>query len=173
MPQLDLATFASQIFWLGIVFATLYFLMSQLALPQVREVLHNRKTRISNDLAKAEALKNEALEAEKAYQVALAEAKNQARKLLEETHAAIKQQEHTRYAQINETFTRQIKEFEHRVTTLRKEAEGNFSAASVGITQEIIRKLVGISLEKEVILAELENQQTLWEHNTTSRSKPN
>ena len=63
MPQLDFATFASQIFWLVVTFGVLYLIMARSALPVIREVLQTRQTRIFEDLRKAEKLKEEAQEA--------------------------------------------------------------------------------------------------------------
>ena len=38
MPQFDIASFPSQIFWLVVTFGILYFVMSKLVLPRVGDV---------------------------------------------------------------------------------------------------------------------------------------
>lgn len=53
MPQFDPSSFASQIFWLAICFGLLYFAMSKVFLPRIRDILHNRDTVINNDKAVA------------------------------------------------------------------------------------------------------------------------
>ncbi len=45
MPQLEVATYASQIFWLIVAFSTLYWLLSRRALPRVAEILEARQDR--------------------------------------------------------------------------------------------------------------------------------
>ena len=46
MPQLDLSTFPSQLFWLAVVFIVLYVLMARLGLPKIGTVLAERRQRI-------------------------------------------------------------------------------------------------------------------------------
>ena len=42
MPQLDPATFPTQLFWLAVVFVVLLILMARVGLPRVREVVETR-----------------------------------------------------------------------------------------------------------------------------------
>ena len=60
LPQLDLTTYSSQVFWLIVSFVVLYFLVAKLAMPRIAEVLEERQERIEDDLDKAETLKKEA-----------------------------------------------------------------------------------------------------------------
>ena len=39
LPQLDIATYASQVFWLIVTFIVLYFLVAKIAMPRIAEVL--------------------------------------------------------------------------------------------------------------------------------------
>ena len=57
LPQLDVQTYASQIFWLVVSFIVLYFLVAKVAMPRISEVLEERQERIEDDLDKAETLK--------------------------------------------------------------------------------------------------------------------
>ena len=54
LPQLDLSSFPSQIFWLGIGFTILYVAFSSKILPAMAANLENRDQTIKNDLATAE-----------------------------------------------------------------------------------------------------------------------
>ena len=58
-PPLDPQHFPSQLLWLAIAFGLLYLLMSRVALPRVGAMLEARRSRISGDLARAKALKEE------------------------------------------------------------------------------------------------------------------
>jgi len=44
MPQLDLSTFPSQIFWLAVFFVVLYLLMAKLAIPRIERVIDSAAT---------------------------------------------------------------------------------------------------------------------------------
>ena len=68
VPQLEVWTFPSQIFWLLITFSTLYYLLSRKALPRVSEILEARQDRIAADLDQAQRLRREAESALATYE---------------------------------------------------------------------------------------------------------
>ena len=69
MPQLEqISTFPSQIFWLVITFAALFFVMWRIAVPRIADVLEARQKRIDDNLDKAETAKKEAEAAIEAYE---------------------------------------------------------------------------------------------------------
>ena len=78
LPQLDVATYSSQVFWLIISFIVLYFLVAKLAMPRIAEVLEERQERIEDDLDKAETLKKEAYQVRIEYEKALSAAREKA-----------------------------------------------------------------------------------------------
>ena len=92
MPQLDISTFSNQIFWLVITLVIIYFVLSKIALPRIASVLSDRQMTISNDIARAEDLKQSAIEAENAYNLALSEARAEAQMIIDEAKAEIKQE---------------------------------------------------------------------------------
>ena len=51
--------FASQIFWLALIFVALYLLMARVALPRIGGILAEREGNIDGDLAEAQRLKDE------------------------------------------------------------------------------------------------------------------
>src|SRR5690349_17551888 len=85
MPQLDLATFPSQIFWLAVFFVVLYLLMAKLAIPRIEKVIDERRNRVDSDLDKAAQMKSEAEAVIAAYEKALADARHQAQLTMKET----------------------------------------------------------------------------------------
>ena len=78
LPQLDVETYASQIFWLIVTFIVLYFLVAKIAMPRIAEVLEGRQERIEDDLDKAETLKKEAYLVRVEYEKALSSAREKA-----------------------------------------------------------------------------------------------
>ncbi len=89
MPQLDFSTWGNQIFWLMVTLVVIYFVLSRIALPRIGAVLAERQGTITNDIAAAEELKAKALEAEAAYDQALADARVEANRIATETRAEI------------------------------------------------------------------------------------
>ena len=62
MPQISqiLATYASQFFWLLIVFGLIYFTVGRVMLPKVEATMDARNRKIADDLAAAEHARSEA-----------------------------------------------------------------------------------------------------------------
>ena len=89
MPQPDFSTWPNQIFWLCVTLVVIYLVLSRVALPRIGAVLAERSGTITNDLAAAEELKRKAVDAEKAYNDALATARVEAAKIVAETKAEI------------------------------------------------------------------------------------
>ncbi|WP_226782875.1 F0F1 ATP synthase subunit B' [Oceaniglobus trochenteri] len=89
MPQLDFSTFPNQIFWLIVALFAIYFILSRIALPRIGSVLAERQGTITNDIAAAEELKLKAVEAEKAYDKALADARAEAGRIVAAAKAEI------------------------------------------------------------------------------------
>ena len=60
MPQLDPEFWTSQIFWLILIFSTLYAIIWKIFLPKITDGIENRKLRIMNDLNETQKLKENA-----------------------------------------------------------------------------------------------------------------
>ena len=60
LPQLDLNTYPSLIFWSIISLIIGYFLMAFIVTPRIKSILNLRETNIQNDLIKAKASNQEA-----------------------------------------------------------------------------------------------------------------
>ena len=56
MPQLDIATFPSQIFWLFVTFVILYICISRLIMPKISKVLLEREKTIKENIKESEIL---------------------------------------------------------------------------------------------------------------------
>ena len=68
MPQLSQIgeIYASQLFWLAIVFALIYFGIGKAMVPKIERTIDDRNARISGDLAAAEAARDTARRVEEA-----------------------------------------------------------------------------------------------------------
>lgn len=151
MPQLDFATYASQIFWLAITFGLLYLIMAKSALPTIREVLHNRQSRISEDLKKAENLKTEAESAQADFTSVITSARNNASAILHKERERATRESDERHAKLDETFSRQNKESEHRIEIIKKEAKETMEPIAVDAAIDIIKKITGMKADKKKV----------------------
>ena len=89
MPQLNFDHWGNQIFWLIVALVVIYFILSRVALPRIGAVLAERAGTITNDIAAADELKQKAVEAEAAYDKALADARVEAGRIVAEARAEI------------------------------------------------------------------------------------
>ena len=71
--------------WFAIFFIALYVIISRLAIPRIGGIIEARRGRIEGDLAEANRLKEQSDAALKAYEKSLADARNRAQALANET----------------------------------------------------------------------------------------
>ena len=60
LPQLDIATWPSQLFWLVVLFGTGYLVMAKIVTPRIGAVLEERRQTVDGDLEKARAASGDA-----------------------------------------------------------------------------------------------------------------
>src|ERR1700746_1787708 len=106
-PPFESQHFPSQLVWLAISFLLLYVLMSRIALPRIGGIMAARSRVISDDLARAENLKERSNAANAAYEKALADARSRAQAIAgatreqqaretEDLHKRVRAKHHTR-----------------------------------------------------------------------------
>ena len=101
-PQLNPASYPSQIFWLGVAFVLMYGLMSKVALPRVTDVLERRRRQKGGDLESAAQASEEAEKIKTAYEKSLAKAQQDAAAVLASSHQSMNEKisaEQSRFAE--------------------------------------------------------------------------
>ena len=81
MPQLDPTYWASQAFWLILVFTILYISISKFYLPKIKNNIANRENKIKEDLENANKFKEESEAKIKEYELILENAKKEVNKI--------------------------------------------------------------------------------------------
>ena len=153
MPQLDFSTFSNQIFWLVVTLVVIYFILSRIALPRIGEALADRAGTISNDLAEAEELKQRALEAEKAYEKALADARAEAQSINVEMRAEIQAQLDVELAKADAQISARTAEAAVALAKIRSTAMVSVKDVAKATTKEIVAVMGGKADAKTVISA--------------------
>jgi F-type H+-transporting ATPase subunit b len=151
LPQLNIETFPSQIFWLIVAFFALYWLMSKVALPRIAGVLEERADAIASDLDRAEELKRKAEEAEAAYKQALADARANAQAIAAETRADIRKEIDAAMAKADAEITARAAEGEKRIAEIRESAMQSVAQVAQETAVAVVDKLMpGIAEDKAV-----------------------
>ena len=143
MPQLDFSTFGNQIFWLVVALVAIYFVLSRMALPRIATVLAERQGTITNDIAAAEDLKAKALEAEAAYDKALADARIEAQRIIAEAKADIQGDLDVAIAKADAEIAAKSAESEQAIAEIRAGALDNVKAVARDTAKEIVAALGG------------------------------
>ena len=141
MPQLCPDWFTNQIFWLVIALLAIFFVLSKIALPRIAAVLAERSGTISNDLASAEDLKRKAVEAEEAYNKALADARAEAQSIAAQTRAEIKADLDDAIAKADAEIAAKAAEGEAKIAEIRAGAMESVSEVANDVAAEIVTAL--------------------------------
>ncbi len=122
LPQLDVSTFANQIFWLVVTLVVIYFVLSRVALPRIASVLAERQGTITNDIAAAEELKSKAAAAEAAYEKALADARTEAGRIAADAKAEMQADVDAAVVKADAEIAARTSEGEVRIAEIREGA---------------------------------------------------
>ena len=142
-PPLQAETYASQIFWLTIIFAALYLLMGRIALPRVGRILQDRQQHIDGDLAAAKRLKESSDTAIAAYEKALADARGRAQALANETREKYAAEAQAARKALDNTLNERIAAAERTIAARRTEAMANVQDIAVTTAAAIVERLTG------------------------------
>ena len=153
MPQLDFSTWPNQIFWLLVTLVVIYFVLSKIALPRIGAVLADRKSTITNDLAAAEELKQKAVEAEKAYNDALANARTEAAKIIAAAKAEIQKDLDAATAKADAEIAAKTAESEKSIAAIRDGAAAAVAEVARDTAAELVTALGGAADAKSVTAA--------------------
>ena len=146
MPQFDLSRFPSQIFWLGVTFLVLYWVMSKVALPRIGEVLEARANRIGGDLDRASALKAEADQIKAAYEKALGESRAKAQEVGRSTEASLAREAADRQARLGNELAGRIRDAEGRIAAAKATAMGNLAGVAAEVATLAVQRVAGIGI---------------------------
>lgn len=155
MPQLDIATFPMQLFWLAVTFGLLLILMAKVALPRVGGILEERNRRIDADLAAAKAARDkaEALMAE--YEKTLANARSEAQSVMKSVLDAVTAESQKRETALAQKLSAQTADAEQRIRAAKDAALANVreiaAAVAVAATQKLLGEAVAESEAKAAV----------------------
>lgn len=149
LPQLDTSTYPSQLFWLAVTFAILYFIFSRRSLPEISGVLENRQQHIQSDLETAEKLKNDAEKAQNAYETSLKEARAGAGKAVHDVQEKLKAKAEKQSDSFRVKAEKDIQAMEERLQKVKEGAMDDMNTIAAEVASEAARKIVGINPDPE------------------------
>ena len=153
MPQLCPDWMGNQIFWLVVTLVVIFLILSKIALPRIAAVLAERQGSITNDLAAAEDLKAKAVEAEEAYNKALADARAEAQNIIAATKAEIKAELDDATAKADAEIAAKAAEGEKAIAAIRASALESIKEVSEAAAGELVAAMGAKSDAKAITAA--------------------
>lgn len=154
MPQFDVSTYTSQVFWLVITFGVLFLLVWRVMAPRVADVLENRQKRINDSLGKAADIKKEAEAAIEAYEKALAESRAEAQAMIAAANVKLAEEAAKREAELSAKLAEQVAKSEAAIAAAVEEALGSVREAAVEVAAAASERFLGEGLsDKDVASA--------------------
>ncbi len=153
LPQLNFDTFPNQIFWLAVTLVAIYLVLSRVALPRIGAVLAERSGTITNDLAAAEEFKQKAVQAEKAYNDALATARGEAAKIVASAKADIQKDLDLAIGKADAEIAAKAVESEAKITEIKAGAMDAISEVAKDTARELVAVLGGKADAKSITAA--------------------
>ncbi len=155
MPQLDVATYISQLFWLLVTFSFLYVLAKTLILPKIGSVLESRRRRIADDMEAAERLQRQAEEALQQHDALLAEARGKAQDLVRAEKEKVLAEIAERRQQIEAELAAKISQAEAALRKSKEKALAELDGTIGDLASEIASKVTGKPLPEKAVRAAL------------------
>ena len=151
LPQLDISTWPTQLFWLIITFSVGYFLVSTFVIPSISTVIERRSNKLSSDLNNAKKAQEDAKNAFSLYQSSLEDARSQAANTLAKATEEAKLDTAKREAAISKKLAANSKKAEEKISKIREETLSSLNELATDISQKIITDLTPIKVQKSVV----------------------
>ena len=153
MPQLDPKYWASQAFWLTLIFIFLYLGISKVFIPKIKNNLDNRDDKIKNDLDDAKNLKKLAEEKQKKYEISIDNAKKEVKKIIFENNSNLNLEILNKKKLFEKEIMNEINKIQKEIKTLKEKSIKDIAIISEQLTSNIIERISGDKLNESSIKA--------------------
>ena len=157
MPQLDPTYWASQAFWLILVFTILYISISKFYLPKIKDNLDNRENKIKEDLENANKFKEESEAKLKEYDLILENAKKEVSKIHFESKSTLDKDIQSKKDSMEKEIEKEILKAQKEISELKKNSIPSIQIISGSIVSNIIENISGDKLNESSIKATVED----------------
>ena len=157
MPQLNPEFWAAQIFWLVLIFSTLYIAISKIFLPKIINVIENRKLKIVSDIDEAQKLKENAESKLKEYNQVIENSKKEAQKLMRNNKKQLDIDIEQKKQKFTEEIEKELMNVEKEIKELKKTSLLSINKIATEITNDLLKKIMGINSNMSNVSAIVED----------------
>jgi len=153
MPQLNPEFWIAQIFWLILIFSSLYLIIWKIFLPRITYSIENRKSRIVNDLDEAQKLKDNAEKKLKEYNEIIEKSKKEAKKIIDDSKKKLDRDIENKKQEFNDEIEKELTATEKEIKDLKKTSTSNVADIAAETSAEIIRQIINTEVNKSNVSA--------------------
>ena len=157
MPQLDPKYWASQAFWLILVFSILYISIAKFYLPKIKKNLDDRESKIKEDLDEANKLKNLSEKKMKEYEIILENSKKEVTRILLESKNTLNKDIQNKKESMEKEIENEISKAQKEILEMKKNSINSINNISQEIASNIIEKISGDKLNESSTRAVIED----------------
>lgn len=150
MPQIAqlASTYASQVFWMLVVFGIIYFGIAKTMLVKVESTMDSRDSKISDDLAAAEAAHKAAKEADEACQSRLAKVRSEAQARLQAAKEQASKDASQQNAAANADYDHRIDSARMRIADEKSKVMADLENIASDIAHDIVKQIMAVLFQK-------------------------
>ena len=153
MPQLNPEFWISQIFWLTLVFGSLYILLAKFVLPKISSNLEARKSQIAENIEAAEKQRKESDQKIKDYENIINEAKIEAKNIFNQAREKILKDINNKKESLEKEIDQEIKKAETEILELKNKSPEKINKIAIETSADLIKKIVGVQVNNSNISA--------------------
>jgi len=146
LPQLDISTWPSQLFWLVVLFTTGYIIMAKFVTPRIGTVLEERRAKLDNDLGKARIASEDAARIRAEYEANLDAARSAAAEIAKQATAEAAKKAEVEDAKIAKKLAKKVAKAEAKLTTARDDALVNLNNVAAEAALSAVARLTDIKI---------------------------
>ena len=151
MPQLNPEFFVSQLFWLVVTFSFLLVFLWRISLPRIGSVLDKRERKISEDLATAKKLQEEAENIQEQIDSQLIQARSQATDILKQTSNSLQNKAEVELENLDKELDLKINDSSKTIEKNKQESLENIENQINYITKLTLSKIIKLNISDEEI----------------------
>ena len=162
MPQLDPEYWPSQVFWLIIIFLTIYILISKIFIPKIKGSIDMREDKIRKDLEEAKTFREQAELKLKEYNSLMKTAKIDVKKIISKSRQKLNEDMRIKREDAQKKIDAEILNAETEIKKFKVDSFNKVNLISQDIVSNLIKDIFGEDLNKSSIEASV--LQTIKEY---------
>jgi F0F1-type ATP synthase membrane subunit b/b' len=151
LPQLDLNTYPSLMFWSIVSLIIGFILMKYLVTPNIKSILNSRETNIQNDLVKAKTSNQEAEKIKQSIIKNQEDIRSRSQKIISDSLLESKQTIEKKDKEISAKLELKVSEAENKILHTQNIVINEVISSAEEITANIVKKFTNIKYDKSNI----------------------